>query len=282
MRIRFAHWCVIAMIVAMFAVASEGRASIITQAFWRLGEAGTVGTNNRPQDSSGNGRHILNTNSTNMLISTSVDPRAGFHGSTQSYLDGSAPGGYWLTSYDPPEDNVGLEMFVKMDNPASNLTTDRVIMSLGGSTGMTLFASTLASPANTVGLAAGLAGTSSSALVGSPYVPAAGEWVHLALVRDNGVSTFYVNGLPFGATSASVPNNNTGVHFGVNPGGTNGFVGCIDEMRLFTFAPGQFQTSDLLSTVPEPSSWLLLGLGTVGLFGLKRSRDRFRRVRQKR
>ena len=78
-----------------------------------------------------------------------------------------------------------------------------------------------------------------------------GTWAHVALVRDNGTSTLYVNGIPTG-TTASAPNPATGgFAIGTPPQAPTSsfFNGVIDEVRVFTFAPGQFSTSDLLFTV---------------------------------
>lgn len=77
----------------------------------------------------------------------------------------------------------------------------------------------------------------------------AGTWAHLALVRDNGVTTLYVNGVASGTTSAATPNPPAG-RFAVlgqpqNPTAERLF-GFLDEVRVFTFAPGSFSTNDLL------------------------------------
>lgn len=82
-----------------------------------------------------------------------------------------------------------------------------------------------------------------------------GVWAHVALVRSNGTSTLYVHAAPV-ATSSSTPNIPTG-NFGLaappqSPTSQN-FSGLIDEVRVFTFNPAQFNPTDLLANVPvEP------------------------------
>lgn len=76
-----------------------------------------------------------------------------------------------------------------------------------------------------------------------------GTWAHLALVRDNGVTTLYVNGVASGTTSAATPNPPAGrvavLGQPQNPAAERLF-GFLDEVRVFTFAPGSFSTNDLL------------------------------------
>ncbi|WP_367875327.1 choice-of-anchor D domain-containing protein [Luteolibacter sp. Populi] len=75
------------------------------------------------------------------------------------------------------------------------------------------------------------------------------QWTHLAVVRVNGLTTLYVNGDAV-ASSTIAPNLPggsfaAGAHQG-NPGGGERWVGAIDEIRYFTFPPGQFVPRDLL------------------------------------
>src|SRR5215207_11724552 len=68
-----------------------------------------------------------------------------------------------------------------------------------------------------------------------------GTWTHLALVRDNGTTRLYYNGVAVG-TSTAVPNPpTTGFEIGARalPVFPEFFNGTIDEVRAFTFAPGQ-------------------------------------------
>jgi hypothetical protein len=75
----------------------------------------------------------------------------------------------------------------------------------------------------------------------------AGTTAHVALVRDNGICTLYVNGVASGSTNVTpaTPSTSFSVaaipqvpQFGI-------FPGTIDEVRVFTFAAGQFSTDDL-------------------------------------
>lgn len=105
-----------------------------------------------------------------------------------------------------------------------------------------------------------------------PMAPVAvGEWTHLAVVRNAGVTTFYVNGVAFGTPSTAVPGTPVG---GMAIGGnfraaSENFTGLIDEVRIFTFAPGQFQVSDLnLSPPPTPQQQIDAIIGSLGALPL--------------
>lgn len=95
------------------------------------------------------------------------------------------------------------------------------------------------------------------------------EWVHVALVRDNGTSRFYLNGNAAGSSSSATPAIPAGSFaIAADPSSPNAlFPGIIDEVRVFTFAPGQFTANDLLvnqsvvTTLPE--SGLALGAATL-------------------
>ncbi len=73
-------------------------------------------------------------------------------------------------------------------------------------------------------------------------------WTHVALVCDTGITTLYINGVANTnlSTPPAVPTGNFGL--GTHPQVPQGefFTGLLDEVRLFTFAPGQFSTNDLL------------------------------------
>jgi hypothetical protein len=93
-------------------------------------------------------------------------------------------------------------------------------------------------------------------------------WHNLALVNDGGTNKFYVDGVLKGSASGAAISPTAFTGLGQNAAGGGRFGGGIDEARIFTFAPGAFQVSDLsnyVGVVPEPSSLLLVGTGVLGL-----------------
>ncbi len=78
-------------------------------------------------------------------------------------------------------------------------------------------------------------------------VPAATNvWTHLALVCNNGTTTLYTNGA-VAATTNSLPASPVGNFLlAADSAGRENFSGFMDEVRVFTFSPGQFSTNDLL------------------------------------
>ena len=73
-------------------------------------------------------------------------------------------------------------------------------------------------------------------------------WTHIALVKSGGTSILYKNGVAVHTIAASPIAPNGAFSIGVGPI-SNGefFAGNIDEVRIFTFAEGEFLPSDLLS-----------------------------------
>jgi len=85
----------------------------------------------------------------------------------------------------------------------------------------------------------------------------AGQWTHLALVRTNGTAVLFVNGVVSGSSSTASPLVPVGNPLRVAGNSfsptTESAPGYIDEVRVFTFATGQFSTNDLLLNAPYPS-----------------------------
>lgn len=77
-----------------------------------------------------------------------------------------------------------------------------------------------------------------------------GRWTHLALVRAGGVTTLYKNGVALTTTNTGPNLPAGGFGIGTNPTtATEFFAGNIDEVRVFTFAAGQFSTADLSTSL---------------------------------
>jgi len=120
------------------------------------------------------------------------------------------------------------------------------------------------------------------AFIGSSPV-ALNTWTHVAVVRDNGSSQLYVNGAPAGGAALNTPNLPAGAMMigGNDFNAPEAFDGLIDEVRVFTFTPGQFDPSDLLldfvgPAVPEPNTFAmcLLALASFGLLARRQRRCR--------
>lgn len=86
------------------------------------------------------------------------------------------------------------------------------------------------------------------ALIGWSGDVEAGRWVHVALVRDQGRTTFYLNGKPMGGGDQAMhpTQEDSPLVIGRDSEGKNAFEGDIDEVRVFTFDPGRFDPAMLL------------------------------------
>ncbi len=74
-------------------------------------------------------------------------------------------------------------------------------------------------------------------------------WTHLALVRASGTTTLFINGAAVATDTTDTPGVASGnFALGAPPQSPTSqfFTGLIDEVRVFTFAAGQFNTNDLL------------------------------------
>jgi len=232
-------------------------ATITVQAHYEMGDNGS-GSNNLPTDSSGNGRDYQN----NINSATITLSGGGYNNDAYYSFDGSTQA-YYGTGYDAPEDNVGIEVWTRTSNLAqvnthlfgtgSNVTGLNIGYDAAGGTGW-------------FGAVGGIAfvGTVGTANYTS------NDWIHLAVVRDNGTSTFYVNGVASG-TAGNTPNDANTPHMAVTSGATAYFGGDLAEARIFTFTSGEFSTGDLIyPSVPEPATTSLCAL--VFGFGLLRRR----------
>ena len=91
-------------------------------------------------------------------------------------------------------------------------------------------------------------------VIGDPLVVTTNRWTHLAIVNDNGTQTFYVNGVQHGAPDVGNATTPAGdIYAGSASGTTPTFAGCLDELRISTFAPGAFSTNDFLTRSMAPN-----------------------------
>lgn len=217
---------------------------IVVQAWYRMGD-GVPDANGLPVDNSPNGRNFLG-----VINPGTAQPSGGGYGG-DAYLNFNGVNqGYYGIGYDAPENNVGIEVWVR----TSDLTQgNRHVFGTGSNeNGLNIGydgnpnngnQAWFGAVANRVGIGAyGIANYS------------ADQWVHLAVVRDNGVATFYINGVAAG-TSTTAPLNASQPHLAVNAGGGPNayFSGDVAEARIFTFDAGQFKVSDLLFPAPAVS-----------------------------
>ncbi len=150
-----------------------------------------------------------------------------------------------------PTDNFGVEAWVR-----SNSTTGNAVIAYNGNSansGFGLFR------------LGGNWGFLYGGVVADGNTPATSDWTHLAIVRDNGLSRFYVNGTERIQTLAA-PNPPAGAfHIGGNSLlATEFFNGEIDEVRVFTFAPGTFSPA-LLNLGERPPAVAVPTMTGVGV-----------------
>lgn len=251
------------LIAALLWVAPLAQAAVTTQSLYRLGEADPGAAPSVPGNASTQpsvGSISLSRTGTPTYsgltpsgISSTLSMR--FNGSSDRY--GGAVIGTAV-------DNFGIEAWVRSDGR----TTGNAAIAYNGNSGSSGFGLYRIGD-SWAGLYGGVQ------IIGST-VPVGTQWTHLALVRAGGVSTLYVNGVAR-ATTPSAPNAPAG-GFGIGGNAVLAidefFDGQIDEVRYFTFAPGQFQISDLNLSRPDafavpvnaPIALVLLA-ALLGLFG---------------
>ena len=199
---------------------------------FRLGEAGSLDANNGPVDSALSGTPSGAQSIVNAITGTSgvAVGEAGVlaPGSTK-YLDTSnATNSGWYASgpIGLANDNFAFGVFARADSLAGANQGD--VFTLGGDGGsfkLSLAVNGWAASAHNIAWIGPDGGASGSF---SPRT-----WVHLALVRQSGVTTFYINGVANGSYGGAPTHSS--MHFCVSPGGGQYFDGMADEARVVTF-----------------------------------------------
>lgn len=244
-------------------------AAITMFAEYHLGEAGSLGATNRPQDSSGNGRNFGGANAAAGAVVTTGLPSAAI-GSTAA-LDtsntGSAEGWYNADSTGLGTDDYAFGIFAKA---AQNTATERgtVFMLNGDIGGYNI----------TLGANGWEASAYNIAYISQPTAFTANTWAHLAMIRTGGVTTFYIDGIAQAGTYATASTLGQ-MQISVSPGGSTAFDGWLDEARVVQFTAGESTTNILnaltgASAIPEPSTYGLLGAGALAGVAIVRRRRR--------
>lgn len=242
-------------ITSMLLGMATSHATIVSFADYPLGEAGSLGGSNKPQDISGQGRNFgddINGGSA-VVGSTSFHPDA--IGST-AYIDTSNSGNEgWYSGglfNSLPTNNFAFGVFARA---ASLSGTNGDVFTTGDSSGsfkVSLEGNGWAASCHNVDWIGNGGGT-----VGS-FQP--DTWVHLAVIRSAGVTTFYIDGVAQGSTYAGTPVHNS-PHMSVQPGGGAYFDGQIDEARVVTFSAGE-STANILTALQRgviPTSFVNVG-----------------------
>ncbi len=240
--IKKTRWIIVWLSLAAWNV----NATVVVQAWYHLGETGSLGANNLPQDTSGNGFNFSGAMPATTYPSTNTPTGllggSGFFSSSSLRFGSNGVCGFWGAGYTTSADNFGIEAWVK---PFAGVGNGWILATGGGNGNLVL-------QVNSGKYAASL---NNVTYVNSGAVAVnTNQWTHLALVVTNGAARIYVNGVVQTGSATGVTAGST-THLGVTSGGATGFIGLIDEARIFTFAAGQFSTNDLLLvTGPVPTN----------------------------
>lgn len=257
----------LALAATICGVASQSPAAIIDVLRYRLGEAGSF-SGSLPLDTVG-GYDMTNAFggfTPGGVTSTMYQP----YSTNATAFGPSSSGAYGADSTGLPADNFAVEIWARVSDV--NQTFNNYFVLNGNTVGSVSFHAGsgvwAASYFNVawVGAAAGAGQTAT-----------ANAWTNLAIIRSNGTSTFYINGVAQAGTTLAAPSYGVataGIHLAVTPGNTSHFVGDLDEARIFTFDPNVDDPVAALSfnAIPEPSSLALLAFGAISMFLFRRNK----------
>lgn len=158
-------------------------------------------------------------------------------------------GSLWAPGYNPPSTNFGIEIWVLPQDTGVNGGSSSWIFSSGQSGGVTIrIVDNQDGTSQLVGTILG-----AQVDVGDPFIVPTNKWTHVAMVNDNGTTTFYINGVANGASDTANATASAGDAYIGTPSDNQAYDGYVDEARVFTFAPGQFSPNDFLLPPPGPN-----------------------------
>lgn len=236
---------VLAAIVSTFPC-SQAHASITVISEWRMGEsdggavpAATVQTS---QDCIGTNHLQFQGATYSSDVGNRTFPRLASTLSINFTNNGCATNNHVVSTL---TDNFGIEAWVEPTGAANGL------IAYNGNTGTSGWGLGIGS-SNYTGLFGGVDSFNGRFIL-------LNSWSHVALVRSNGVAILFVNGAPTATNTSTphIPAGNFGLACAPQVPGQQTFTGFMDEVRVFTFAPGQFSTADLLyNALPASPSTL--------------------------
>lgn len=249
-------------------------AAVVNTTYLRMGEDGTNDGSARPlnQATGDVGGSVFNSGSSwSGITQVAADP--GFSGAanTDAYANFNGSNPLWggsLTSDGLTNDNFGIEFWFRQD-AVSVGQTEFMFVSNSDTTNSLK-----------VGIRAdGLLDASLHNVSGIGGAPAIslGEWYHVAVIRDAGTSSLYLNGVVQAGTTTSAPNiSGTGFRIAETPGNSGAqFVGAIDEFRAFNFDAGEgaLAVASLnTARIPEPGNFAMLSIAGLSALVLRRRR----------
>lgn len=227
-------------------------ATLTVLGYWQLGEDDPGAADGQPAANTTLGQNAAGLNAALNLTrngSPSYLVVDGSKGSIRAVaLNGSSDSYTRASAASDATDNFGVEAWVR---PSSAAGTQVIVYN--GNTSGSGFGLTIEG-----GVYRGLYG--GIALVDTGIAPLLNQWTHIALVRDNGVNRFFVNGVQaFSNNTAGPLPASTGFAIGQAPqlpiASGQPFAGAVDDVRLFTFTPGTFSTQDLGYNARVQGNW---------------------------
>lgn len=155
-------------------------------------------------------------------------------------------------TYNPPATNYGIELWALPDYPGVRGGVTTWLFGSGESGGVRIQLTNNVEEGTMTIAARHIGGEQRT--IGTHAVIGTNRWTHLAVVVADDGTRFFVDGVQQGPTDTGPTTTPAGDIFGgSSPGTTPTFAGFLDELRIFTFAPGQFSTNDLLLRPPGPN-----------------------------